>query len=65
MRSLKGSDASRWRRLWEESAAVSWERRDERGVDSDLELDDDGVDEALGRVRACAMLQALAPRSRT
>ena len=51
---LKGRSASRWSRVGEVSAEVRCERRVERGGES-----------GVGTVRARAMLQALAPRSRT
>ena len=54
-RSLNGREASRWRRVEDESAELRWSRRVERG----------GEAGSGGWVRARAMLQALAPRSRT
>lgn len=58
---LKGRSISRWRRTLEVSTQVSWEIRSERGGDSPLGETRSGV----GVVRARAMLQLLAPRSRT
>ena len=54
-RSLKGREASRWRRAGAVSAEVRWPRRVERG----------GEVGSGGCVRDRAMLHALAPRSRT
>jgi len=53
-RLLKGSEASRWRRVGEVSTEVMWERRVDRVGES-----------GVGTVRARAMLQAFAPKSRT
>ena len=44
---------------------MSSERRVERETGSGSVLDNDAEDEELGRVRAWAMLQAFAPKSRT
>ena len=61
-RLLNGKDASRCKRVEEESAAVSCESR----VVSGAAIGAAGSDEVGGGfVRARAMLQALAPRSRT
>ena len=54
-RVLNGREASRWRRVGEASADVRCERRVDRG----------GDEGKGGWVSARAMLQALAPRSRT
>ena len=53
-RALKGSSASRWRSVGELSAEVRCEKRVDRGGES-----------GVGAVRARAILQALAPMSRT
>lgn len=61
MASLKGSSASRYSCVAEASAATSSVMRVARGGEVGLA----GSGSGLGRVRARAMLQVLAPRSRT
>jgi hypothetical protein len=61
MRSLKGREASRWRRVGEESAAMRCVIRVERGGEDGFE----GSGSGFGSVRERAMFAALAPRSRT
>ncbi len=58
---LKGSSASRYSIAREESAAVMWETREDNGSDVVFE----GSGSGSGRVRARAILQEFAPRSRT
>lgn len=58
---LKGRSASRYKRVAEESTAVRCEMRVDNGGDSGFL----GSGSGSGRVRALAILQALAPRSKT
>lgn len=58
---LKGRSSSRWRRAREVSAQVSCSMRSERG--GELPVGETGS--GSGAVRARAMLQLLAPMSRT
>jgi len=58
---LKGRSASRYSIAREESAAVRWDKRVERGG----EVDFTGSGSGSGRMRARAMLHEFAPRSRT
>jgi len=58
---LKGRSASRYSIAREESAAVIWETREDNGSDVVRE----GSGSGSGRLRARAILQEFAPRSRT